>query len=75
MNLPKSLYTKSIQCQKALWLKKYNKEVQTPPDEIALARFKTGNEVENLACELFPNYLSRECNNFFLIKYILEDNG
>ena len=55
MNLSKSLYTKGIQCQKALWLKKYNKEVLTPPDETALARFETGNEVGDLACELFPN--------------------
>ena len=55
MNLSKSLYTKGIQCQKALWLKKYNKEVLTPPDETALARFETGNEVGDLACKLFPN--------------------
>lgn len=55
MNLSKSLYTKGIQCQKALWLKKYNKEVLSLPDDSALARFETGNEVGDLACELFPN--------------------
>jgi len=44
MNLSKSLYTKGIQCPKALWLKKYNKEVLTPPDDSALARFETRNE-------------------------------
>ncbi len=55
MNLSKFLYTKGIQCPKALWLKKYNKEVLSPPDETALARFETGNEVGDLACELFPN--------------------
>ncbi|MAC82769.1 MAG: phosphomethylpyrimidine kinase [Arcobacter sp.] len=55
MNLSKSLYTKGIQCPKALWLKKYNKEVLTPPDETALARFETGNIVGGLACNLFPN--------------------
>jgi hypothetical protein len=55
MNLSKSLYTKGIQCQKALWLKKYNKEVLTLPDDTALARFETGNEVGDLACELFPD--------------------
>jgi len=55
MNLSKSLYTKAIQCPKALWLKKYKKEVLTPPDSIALARFETGNIVGDLACELFPN--------------------
>ena len=55
MNLSKSLYTKGIQCQKALWLKKYNKEVLSLPDDSALARFETGNEVGTLACKLFPN--------------------
>ncbi len=55
MNLSKSLYTKGIQCPKALWLKKYNKEMLTPPDATALARFETGNIVGDLACNLFPN--------------------
>lgn len=55
MNLSKSLYTKAIQCPKALWLKKYNKEVLTPPGATALARFETGNVVGELACELFQN--------------------
>ena len=55
MNLSKSLYTKGIQCPKALWLKKYNKEVLSLPDDLALARFETGNEVGDLACKLFPN--------------------
>ncbi len=49
MNLSKSLYTKGIQCQKVLWLKKYNKEVLSLPDDSALARFETGNEVGDLA--------------------------
>ena len=55
MNLSKSLYTKAIQCPKALWLKKYKKDVLTPPDATVLARFETGNIVGELACELFPN--------------------
>lgn len=55
MNLSKSLYTKAIQCSKAFWLKKYKKEVLTPPDATALARFETGSIVGNFACELFPN--------------------
>jgi hypothetical protein len=55
MNLSKSLYTKAIQCPKALWLKKYNIEVLTPPDATALARFETGNVVGDLACGIFPN--------------------
>jgi len=55
MNLSKSLYTKAIQCPKALWLNKYKKEVLTSPDATALARFETGNVVGDLACGIFPN--------------------
>lgn len=55
LNLSKSLYTKAIQCPKALWLKKYKKEILTPPDTTALARFETGNVVGELACKLFPD--------------------
>ena len=54
ISLSKSLYTKGLQCQKALWLKKYNKAVLTPPDVATMARFKEGNIVGDLACDLFP---------------------
>jgi hypothetical protein len=54
LNLSKSLYTKGLQCEKALWLKKYNPEVLTPPSLQLQAVFKTGNEVGALACDLFP---------------------
>ncbi len=54
MNLSKSLYTKGIQCPKALWLKKYKPSVLTPPDESAQAVFDTGNIVGDFACQLFP---------------------
>jgi len=40
MNLSKSLYTKGIQCPKALRLKKYKPSVLTPPDEQSLIIFK-----------------------------------
>ena len=55
MKLSKSLYTRAIQCQKSLWLKKHKKEVLTPPDSKAEAIFQNGNEVGDLACKLFPN--------------------
>lgn len=55
MTLSKSLYTKGIQCPKALWLKKYKPRVLTPPDESALAVFDTGNIVGDFACQLFPH--------------------
>ena len=54
LNLSKSLYTKGLQCKKALWLKKYNPEVLTAPDDIKKAIFEAGNMVGGLACELFP---------------------
>ncbi len=55
MNISKSLYTKGIQCSKALWLKKYKPSVLTPPDEQAQVIFETGNIVGDLACELFSD--------------------
>lgn len=55
MTLSKSLYTKGIQCTKALWLRKYKPSVLTPPDEQAQAIFDTGNIVGDFACQLFPD--------------------
>jgi hypothetical protein len=55
MKLSKSLYTRAIQCQKSLWLKKHNKDVLTQPDAKAQAIFQNGNVVGDLACKLFPN--------------------
>lgn len=55
MKLSKSLYTRGLQCVKSLWLKKYRKDLLTPPDESIQAIFETGNRVGELACELFPN--------------------
>jgi hypothetical protein len=60
MNLSKSLYTKGIQCQKALWLKKYNKEVPTPLDEIALVRFETVKSGDSLL-----NYIVNKDRHLF----------
>jgi len=52
LNLSKSLYTKGLQCEKSLWLKKYKPEVLTPPGEHLQAVCATGNEVGALACTL-----------------------
>jgi hypothetical protein len=54
LNLSKSLYTKGLQCKKALWLKKYKPQVLTPPSAQIQAVFETGNEIGDLACGLFP---------------------
>lgn len=61
-NLSKSLYTRGLQCVKSLWLKKYKKDVLTLPNATAEAIFETGNEVGELACELFPNGVEVEFN-------------
>ena len=62
-SLSKSLYTRGLQCVKSLWLKKYNKDVLTPPDEAAQAIFDTGNEVGELACQLFPGGVEVDFNS------------
>ena len=54
MHLSKSIYTRGIQCRKALWLKKYKSDVLTPPDDSVLMLFEIGNIVGDLTCELFP---------------------
>ena len=54
IGLSKSLYTRGLQCEKSLWLKKYKPAVLTPPDEQLQAVFETGNLVGDKACELFP---------------------
>lgn len=53
MNLSKSLYTKGIQCPRALWLKKYKPNVLKPPDESAQAISDARNIVGDFACKLF----------------------
>jgi hypothetical protein len=55
MYLSKSLYTRGIQCIKALWLKKYKKDILIPPSSSTEAIFNTGNIVGYEACKLFPD--------------------
>lgn len=55
MRLSKSLYTRGLQCVKSLWLKKYNENILTSPDNSLEAISETGNRVGRLAYELFPN--------------------
>ena len=55
LSLSKSQYIKGLQCEKALWLKKYRPEVLTPTDAQLQAVFDTGKEVGALACGLFSD--------------------
>lgn len=52
--LSKSLYTRGLQCEKSLWLKKNNPDVLTQPDEAQKVIFATGDKVGEEACKLFP---------------------
>lgn len=54
--LSKSKYTTFCQCQKALWLKIYNPEVEVV-DENRQAILERGNKVGDLAMGLFGNYV------------------
>lgn len=57
MGLSKSKYTTYCQCPKALWLKTYDPDKAAPIDEGAMARFATGNEVGDLAMQLFGDFV------------------
>ncbi|MDA9896796.1 DUF2779 domain-containing protein [Gammaproteobacteria bacterium] len=54
MFLSKSLYLNGLQCKKYLWLKIHNEKKLQKPDASQEAIFKTGNEVSEKVCELFP---------------------
>lgn len=51
----KSLYTRGMQCQKSLWLKKNKPEVLSIPDAQRVAVFSNGDDIGSLAHSLFPN--------------------
>lgn len=54
MHLTKSLYLTGLQCKKALWIKTHRSEVLEEPDSTDMAIIKTGTEVGEFACGLFP---------------------
>ncbi|WP_086268606.1 MULTISPECIES: hypothetical protein [unclassified Campylobacter] len=55
MGISKSLYINDMQCPKLLWLSKHRKgdESVFAPNASLEAVFERGNEVGELACELF----------------------
>ena len=61
MNLSKSKYTKSVQCNKILWLDKYKSEEATHIDNESV--FDNGIKVGNLAKNLFGEYKDVEYND------------
>lgn len=56
MNFSKSKYTGFWQCPKIVWLKKYKPEKYVI-DEAALNRMTKGNEIGDLAMQLFGDYI------------------
>ena len=52
MYLSKTIYVRVWSCQKGAWITKNHPEL-IPKDENTLARFRTGNEVGDLARGLF----------------------
>ncbi len=57
MYLSKSIYVRVWSCRKGAWISKYHPEL-IPQDENTLARFRTGNEVGDLARSLFGAYVN-----------------
>lgn len=55
--LSKSLYVKGLQCHKALWLQKFQPELQDEISESQQATFDSGTGVGILARDLFPGGL------------------
>ncbi|MCK5536220.1 MAG: hypothetical protein KAI79_05290, partial [Bacteroidales bacterium] len=54
MALSKSQYIRGLQCQKSLWLNKYNPELKSISKQ-SENLFETGYRVGDLAKDLFPN--------------------
>jgi hypothetical protein len=52
--LSKSQYVRGQQCQKSLWLYKHRSDLRSPPDYSQEALFRTGNDVGEIAKQLFP---------------------
>jgi hypothetical protein len=53
--LTKTTYLAYTQCPKQLWLEAYQPELAAPPDPTAQRRLQTGQAVDQLAREQFPN--------------------
>ncbi len=52
--LSKSLYIRGLQCHKSLYLRKHFPELKDDPDAQTQARFSAGDDVGELARDLFP---------------------
>jgi len=70
-NISKSAFTKGLQCQKALYLRKHYPELEDQVSEAQQAIFDTGHNIGHLAKELFPGgvdlgaYIPGQINKVF----------
>lgn len=66
MLISKSQYIRGLQCYKSLWLYKNKPELRDSPDQAQESLFDTGNDVGELAKQLFPNgqEIKFDANNF-----------
>jgi len=53
INLSKSDYIKGLQCPKALWFSKNQRDLKLPLDEQTKSKFESGNEINDLARQYF----------------------
>ena len=53
INLSKSDYIKGLQCPKALWFSKNQRDLKLSPDEQTKSKFESGNEINDLARQYF----------------------
>lgn len=60
--LSKSQFIRGLQCHKSLWLYKNKPSLRSKPATQEKALFETGNQVGDLACQLFPDGIEIEFN-------------
>ena len=66
-SLSKSDYLKAIQCKKSLWLSKNRSDLKPPLYEKTQSRFKTGEEITQLARNYFLGGI-KAAERFFDVK-------
>ena len=73
--LSKSKYVAFCSCEKLLWLRVYKSELAVV-DDASMARMETGNEVGDLAMQLFGDFVEVTAKNddgSLNLKKMLED--
>jgi hypothetical protein len=69
-NLSKSDYIKGLQCPKSLWFSKNRKDLKLPLDEQTKSKFESGNEINDLARQYFPEGIKAVDDYFDISKAV-----